>query len=94
MIILAEYLRSVVDNDGAVILDIPHNTMTTLDSTGAYVWEQLRRGVEVDAIIKKLASETHTDEEVVCQDVNSFIEQLKSKQLVSVQSETFVAGKA
>jgi len=31
---VAIHLQSIVDHDGAVILDVPRNTITTLDATG------------------------------------------------------------
>ena len=82
MITVTPHIRSIVDHDGAVILDIPRNTMTTLDSTGAYVWERLPRGLEVDAIVRELAHDTGVEESVVAKDVEEFMEQLKSSHLV------------
>jgi hypothetical protein len=77
------HLRSIVDHDGAVILDIPRNAMTTLNPTGAYIWQRLERGMQIDAIVADLARETSADPIVVARDVGEFIEQLKSKQLVA-----------
>ena len=82
MITVAPHIRSIVDRDGAVILDIPRNTMTTLDATGAYVWERLQRGVQVDEIVRELAHDTGVEESVVGKDVEEFMEQLKSSHLV------------
>ena len=82
MIAIPNHLRSIVDHDGAVILDTPRNAMTTLDSTGGYIWERLQRGLQVDAIVAELAHDTGADELVVARDVQEFMEQLKSKHLV------------
>ncbi len=82
MVTTPAHLHSIIDHDGAVILDIPHNTITTLSPTGAYVWERLLQGLQVAAIISELAHDTGTDELVVAEDVEEFMEQLKSKQLV------------
>jgi hypothetical protein len=76
-------IRSVVDHDGAVILDIPRNTMTTLNPTGAYVWERLQRGMLLDEIVAELARETGTDVTVIAADVVAFMEELKSKHLLA-----------
>jgi len=84
MIATSAHLRSIVDHDGAVILDIPRNAMTTLNPTGAYVWQCLEQGMAVDAIVAKLAREMDADEAVVASDVNAFMEALKSKHLVTV----------
>jgi hypothetical protein len=82
MITVAPHIRSIVDHTGAVILDIPRNTMTTLDSTGAYVWERLQRGLQVDAIVRELAHDTGAEESLVAKDVDQFMDQLKSNHLV------------
>lgn len=82
MITTPDHLRSIVNHDGAVILDIPRNTMTTLNSTGAFVWERLQRGLEVDAIARELAQDIGVEESVVARDVEEFMEQLKSRHLV------------
>jgi hypothetical protein len=75
------HLRSIVDHDGGVILDIPQNTISTLNSTGAYVWERLERGMAIDAIVSELALETGTDPAIVHRDVEIFLDDLKSKHL-------------
>jgi transcriptional regulator len=84
MVVMPSHLRSIVDRNGAVILDKSRNTMTTLDSTGAYIWERLQKGLQVDAIVAELVRDTGTDESVVAKDVDEFMEQLKSKHLVSL----------
>lgn len=84
MATMPAHLRSIVDHDGAVILDIPGNTMTTLDAVGAYIWERLQRGLQLDAIIEELARDTGTEESVVTKDVAEFMEQLKSRHLVNL----------
>ena len=75
-------IRSVVDNDGAVLLDIPRNAMTTLNSTGAYVWERLNRGMSVAAVVAELSKDTGVDEAIVGADVEVFLEELKSRHLM------------
>jgi hypothetical protein len=76
------HLRSIVDQDGAVILDMERNTMSTLNPTGAYVWEGLQQGKLVDEIIANLAHETGSDLNIVDGDVHAFLEELKLKRLL------------
>ena len=83
MPIPATYLRSIVDHDGAVILDFEHDAMLTLNSTGGYVWEKLRQGRLIDEIVSELASETGTDLAIVDRDVRAFLRELKSKHLLA-----------
>ncbi len=82
MVTIAPHIRSIIDHDGAVILDIPRNVMTTLDCTGAYVWSRLQRGMQVDAIVAELARDTGADESMIARDVDEFMENLKSKHLL------------
>jgi Coenzyme PQQ synthesis protein D (PqqD) len=78
-----EHLRTAVDHDGAVILDIPANEMTTLNPTGAYIWERLQQGKAPADITAELARETGADETTVADDVQTFIETLLSKRLLT-----------
>lgn len=79
----AAHLRSIIDHDGAVILDIEHDAMLTLNSTGGYVWEKLKQGKLIDEIISELAKETNTDPTTVDRDVQAFLDELKSKHLLT-----------
>jgi hypothetical protein len=78
------HLRSIIDHDGAVILDIECNSMLTLNATGGYVWEKLQQGQSIQDIVRELAAETLTEIAVVERDVREFLEELKSKHLVTV----------
>jgi Coenzyme PQQ synthesis protein D (PqqD) len=82
MIAVTPNLRSIVDHDGAVILDISRDSMTTLDTVGAYIWNCLGRGLSVDAIVAELARDTGADQERVAKDLDEFMEQLKARHLV------------
>ena len=81
MATLRPHLRSVVDHDGAVILDIEYNAMLTINSTGSYVWERLQQGKQIDEIIRELAGETGADPLTVDRDVHTFLDELKAKHL-------------
>lgn len=82
MVTIAPHIRSIIDRDGAVILNIPRNAMTTLDCTGSYVWARLQRGMQVDAIVAELARDTGADESTIAGDVDEFMQKLKSKHLL------------
>jgi hypothetical protein len=84
MVTTPAHLHSIIDHDGAVILDIPNNAMTTLNSTGAFVWERLQRGLSIDEIARELAKDTGIEASVVAMDIDAFMEQLKAKHLVNL----------
>jgi len=75
-------LRSIVNEDGAVILDIPRNQIANLNSTGGYIWNKLQQGESVDQIVRELSAESNTDPLLVEQDVHVFLDQLMSKHLL------------
>lgn len=76
-----DHLRSIVDHDGAVILDIKRDQFFSLNPMGAYIWARLVEGQRCDEIAETLARETGTDIAVVMSDVNDFLADLKSKHL-------------
>lgn len=78
----SSHLRSIVNEDGAVILDIPGNQMVTLNSTGGYVWDKLQQGKTIDEVVRELSIESNTDPVDVERDVHAFVEQLMSKHLL------------
>jgi hypothetical protein len=41
---IKEHLRTISNEDGAAILDTESGDLSTLNATGAYVWEALQRG--------------------------------------------------
>jgi hypothetical protein len=75
-------LRAIVNSDGAVILDIEHNLISTLNPTGAYVWQGLQRGESLETISSDLARETGEESTLVERDVREFVEDLKQKRLL------------
>jgi hypothetical protein len=75
-------LSTVINPDGAAILDISRNQITTLNSTGGFIWERLQQGLPVEQIVCALARESNTDPLIVEKDVNTFLEQLQSKHLL------------
>ena len=78
----AQSLRAVVNADGAVILDTYRGMISTLNSTGAYIWEALGRGDTVSSIVSQLATETGEQPETIEPDVQEFIDCLEANNLL------------
>jgi coenzyme PQQ synthesis protein D (PqqD) len=75
-------IRSIVDHDGAVILDIEHDSMLTLNATGSYVWQGLQQGKLIDEIIADLSRDTGMEWSIVDRDVREFLNELKSRRVL------------
>ena len=72
------HLRSAVSKDGAALLDTDRGTLTTLNETGAFVWQKLERGESEDAIVADLTAATGESIEAVTSDVRGFIAELSA----------------
>lgn len=82
MIRPAPQLRSIVDQDGAVILDINSDQFFSLNPIGALIWTHLGNGETLDQIKDAIASQTGADLGQVSDDVDEFIADLKGKHLL------------
>jgi len=76
-------LRSIVDHDGAVILDITRDQFFSLNPVGTLIWTRLGNGQTVEHIKAAIAGETGMDLAVVSADVDEFIADLKAKKLLN-----------
>jgi len=79
---IKEHLRTISNEDGAAILDTESGDLSTLNATGAYVWEALQRGVDEPTIISALAQETGEPLEIVAADIRAFLASLNERTLL------------
>jgi hypothetical protein len=77
-----QHLRTTVNQDGAAILDLKAGRISTLNSSGAYVWQALGRGEEIDTISEGLAQQTGEPIDAVRQDIIVFLDALKKQGLL------------
>lgn len=75
-------LQAAFDRDGGAILDVEAGTISTLNPTGAFVWQLLQQRQGATEIIAALAQETGEDPATVERDVRAFMEELKLKDLL------------
>ncbi len=79
----SSHLRTILNQDGAAVLDTKLGSIATLNSTGAYVWQSLERGDTLEVIIANLSREAETPHKTVERDVLEFVEALRAQQLLS-----------
>ena len=77
-----QHTRATVNQDGAAILDLKAGRISTLNSSGAYVWQALGRGEEIDTISEGLAQQTGEPVDAVRRDIVKFLESLKKQGLL------------
>lgn len=73
--------RTMTNRDGAAILDAHSGRIITLNPTGAYVWQALQRGDNVEKIAADLVRETGAELDVVQHGVTTFLSELKEQRL-------------
>jgi Coenzyme PQQ synthesis protein D (PqqD) len=82
MAVESHHLQTIIDQDGAVILDIERGRITTLNITGAFVWQRINQGEVLDSIAAELARETGEDPLTVERDVREFVDSLRQSRLL------------
>ncbi len=75
-------LHIIADADGAAILDVERGLISTLNATGSFIWQSLKRGESPSEIAASLAKQTGEDPLVVERDVEAFIDDLKHRNLM------------
>jgi hypothetical protein len=66
-------VRSIVNADGAALLDVDRGTITTLNAVGAFIWQELGRGQSTESIIQSLAERTGEAASVIAEDLDVFL---------------------
>jgi len=77
----ANSLRTLVTEDGVAILNKQSGQITTLNSTGAYIWQALKQGHDLSTITVLLAHETGEELSVVEQGISLFLAELNEHHL-------------
>ncbi|MDE1161205.1 MAG: PqqD family protein [Acidobacteriaceae bacterium] len=76
------HIRSVINSDGAALFDLKRGTLTTLNPTGALLWQGLERGDDEDKLVALLAQDTQLSTEDIRTDVRAFVRQLREQSLI------------
>lgn len=79
--------RTMVNRDGAAILDAHSGRIITLNPTGAYIWQALQRGDTAETIAADLVRESGAELDVVQHDVAAFLSELKEQRLLVCDSD-------
>lgn len=84
---LMNSVRSMINQDGGVLLDINQGMMFSLNIVGSKIVEKLQRGLEPSQIIDELSAECAVSRSVVQKDVEEFLECLQKHALVEANGD-------
>lgn len=76
------HLKIIVNQDGAAALDTSLGTISTMNTTGAYIWQALERGQCEEDIIADLVRETGALREVIERDMRDFLATLRDRDML------------
>ena len=85
MFSISPTLRTAVDRDGVVILDVRRGAVVTLNVTGGYIWRMVQAGKSVDEIVNGLALDTGEDPLSIAGDIHQFLDQLLANHLIALR---------
>jgi len=83
---LREYVRKTHSQDGAIVLDLRHGRMFTLNLVGSKIFELLEREHTTAQIAAELSREFGIDPDVATHDVREFLDTLEKHRLIEVHS--------
>jgi Coenzyme PQQ synthesis protein D (PqqD) len=79
---IADGVRSTHERDGAVVLDIHHGQMFTLNIVGSKILGMMERGCPETKIVDDISREFGIRPDIVERDVREFLECLEKHRLV------------
>jgi Coenzyme PQQ synthesis protein D (PqqD) len=81
---IPQHVRSVIDPDGAVLLDLRQGKYFSLNRLGIAIWQQLEAGISRDTIAATLAKTYNRPLPAVEADVDEFLAGLTEARLINV----------
>jgi len=85
---IAEGVRATHDGDGAIVLDIHHGQMFTLNLVGSQILGMLERGLPESTIAGEISNRFGIRSDLVERDVREFLECLQKHRLVEYKPRT------
>jgi hypothetical protein len=79
---IPDSVRTVVNAERAVLMDLQSGTVFTTNAIGAFIWESLVDGQPPSAIASALCGEHHIASEQALADVLAFVHQLYQRNLI------------
>jgi hypothetical protein len=84
---ISESVRSMVNPDGGVLLDIERGVILSLNVAGSKVWTKLQQNLSVNQIVEEISAEFDIPCETAWQDVKEFMHSLQDHTLLKVDGQ-------
>ena len=81
--VVSSNVRSVVTEEGAVLMDIQSGSMFTVNMIGGFIWQRLAAGRSIEQIAADVSMECRAaNQQEVLVDVGDFAQELEDKRLI------------
>jgi len=80
---ISESVREIVNEDGAVLLDMKQGLCFSINPSGTRIWELVKKGCSVDEIEDALQAEFDVSRAQIKQDIREFVQKLIADKLIS-----------
>ncbi len=80
------HVRSMFDQDGAVLLDLRNGKYFSLTAVGAEIWKKVEEGCEPPVILDHLSATFEVSRELLERDLGNFVIKLETRGLIDVNS--------
>lgn len=78
-------VRSMRDEDGAVLLDLEGGKYYSLNGIGADIWTRVEGGADLETLLIDLQESYQVEREVLARDLQHFLESLESRGLIAFE---------
>jgi Coenzyme PQQ synthesis protein D (PqqD) len=89
---VANNVRAMVSNEGALIRDTKRGSSFSLNPIGARIWQLLQKGVPTEQIIDRISADFQAPRETVENDVQEFIQNLENQKLIVPEAQAKTAS--
>lgn len=80
------HVRSMIDPDGAVLLDLAGGRYYSLNVVGARIWARVQEGLTLPEILRDLQETFQAPVETLRQDLSAFVNSLEEAGLAHVNA--------
>lgn len=78
-------VRSMVNEDGAVLLDITQGLLFNLNPVGGFIWHLINGGAPRESIVREMIAVYGIDEQRASTDLDAFVADLEQKAVIEHQ---------
>jgi hypothetical protein len=85
-LVIEPHVRSMIEGDGAVLLDLKAGRYYSLNGVGAKIWSRAEKGMTLSQIIEDLQATYQVPEDRLTADLAAFVRTMEERGLLHVRA--------